>query len=73
MTMLSDPKYIEYFRKKALLSAMQLEAMGMKRSGPSALSIVKKEYGFKGNRAFVIKAFKEYCLNEKEVLIAGNK
>ena len=44
---------ITQFRAKALLSALKLECLGMKRSGPSAYATVKAEYNLKGNKASV--------------------
>lgn len=44
---------IAQFRARVLLSALALELKGMKRPGPSALSIVKREYNLKGSRQSV--------------------
>jgi hypothetical protein len=44
---------ITQFRAKALLSALKLECLGMKRNGPSAYATVKAEYNLKGNKASV--------------------
>ena len=44
---------IQAHRAKVLLSALKLECMGMRRNGPSAYSIVKKEYNLKGNKQAV--------------------
>jgi hypothetical protein len=41
------------YRAKVLLSALSLECKGMKRNGPSAYSIVKKEYNLRGNKQSV--------------------
>ena len=35
-------------------SALKLESIGMKRRGRSVLSIVKEQYGYKGNAAKVL-------------------
>ncbi len=48
-TVLTDSQITDY-RAKVLLSALSLECKGMKRNGPSAYSIVKKEYNLKGNK-----------------------
>jgi hypothetical protein len=42
-------KDIDTYRFLTLKSALKLEMLGIKRRGASALSILKKEYGFKGN------------------------
>lgn len=41
------------YRAKVLLSALSLECKGMKRNGPSAYSLVKKEYNLRGNKQSV--------------------
>ena len=41
---------INQFRALALLSALKLEVLGMKRRGRSVYSIVKSEYNLKGNK-----------------------
>lgn len=41
-------------RLVALRGAVRLEALGLKRRGRSATSIVKAEFGIKGNRDKVI-------------------
>ncbi len=46
------------FRMISLHSALKLEKLGMKRRGPSALSIVKKEFGLKGSIQKVERDFK---------------
>ena len=44
---------IDQFRAKVLLSALKLECLGMKRSGPSAYSIAKAEYNLRGSKQSV--------------------
>lgn len=51
-TVLTDSQVTDY-RAKVLLSAISLECKGMKRNGPSAYSIVKREYNLKGNKQSV--------------------
>ena len=46
---------IALFRLKALKGALKLEMLGMKRGGQSACSIIKEEFGFRGNRKKVLK------------------
>jgi hypothetical protein len=54
---------ITAYRLKVLASALKLECLGMKRSGPSAYSIIKREYNLKGSKAKVLMQF--------ESMIAG--
>lgn len=56
---------ISSFRLKVLSSALRLECLGMKRGGKSAYSIVKQEFGFKGNKIEV--------LDQLEKLIKGRE
>jgi hypothetical protein len=51
-TVLTGQAIIDY-RAKVLLSALKLECLGMKRRGPSAYSIVKREYSLKGSKQSV--------------------
>ncbi len=53
---------INNYRLKVLASALRLECLGMKRNGPSAYSIIKREFSLKGN--------KESVLNQFESMIA---
>ena len=41
-------------RLVALRYGLKLEILGMKKKGPSAYSILKKEYGYKGSRKDVL-------------------
>jgi hypothetical protein len=54
MTKVVTGAAIGFLRLKTLISACKLEAQGLKRRGPSALSILKRELGLKGSRAQVI-------------------
>ena len=45
---------IENFRLNVLIKGCELEALGLKRRGASALSILKRELGVKGNREKVL-------------------
>jgi hypothetical protein len=53
-TILDTPEQIDSYRLCALKGALKLEMAGMKRRGRSAYSMLKSEYGFKGNRAKVL-------------------
>ena len=48
------PQAINGFRIRALCSALRLETKGMKKRGQSAYSIIKDEFGFKGNKESVL-------------------
>ncbi len=48
------------FRDKVLLKRLELEAMGMRHSQGSTATLVKKMFGFKGNRASLIIQLKAY-------------
>jgi hypothetical protein len=51
------PEKIAMFRLLSLKHALTLEIRGMKRSrGPSAHSILKNQYGYKGSRQAVLDA-----------------
>jgi len=50
------------YRMLALKGALKLEMLGMRRSrGPSAFSIVKREFGLKGSRQAVLEKFTKMC------------
>ena len=50
---LTTPDQIAHFRMLTLRAALKLEIAGMKKRGPSAYAILKKE-GFTGTRAAVL-------------------
>ena len=60
MTMVLDtPTQIEMFRRKTLLRGLRLEIAGMKMSrGRSCYSIIKQDFGLKGNKQKVYDQFK---------------
>ena len=41
---------VEFYRLLTLRSALELEILGMNRRGQSVYSIIKQEFGFKGNK-----------------------
>lgn len=59
---LDTPEQIELFGIHSLKSRLKLEIVGMKGRGPSAYSIVKKKFGFKGNKAKVLAQLESYLL-----------
>ena len=56
----NTPDKIEMFRLLALRGALKLELVGMRRRGPSAYSIIKSQYGFKGSKQRVLDQFEGY-------------
>ena len=54
---------INDYRAKVLLSALKLECLGMKRSGPSVYSIVKREYSLHGNKQSVYNQLESILVN----------
>lgn len=65
MQVYDTPEAIELFRMRALRGALKMEIFGMKRRGQSAYSIIKQEFGLKGNKQSVLEQF--------EKLIGGNQ
>jgi hypothetical protein len=54
MTTLNTTEAINAYRICALRSALKLEILGMRKRGQSAYSIIKQEFGFKGNKQKVL-------------------
>mgnify|MGYP003135089770 FL=1 len=63
-----SPDQIALFRLKSLRGALKLEILGMKRNGRSVYSIVKEEFGFKGNKQKVLKQLE---LKIEEITLAN--
>ena len=59
MITLDTPEQIDLFRLLSLRSALKLECLGMSRRGQSVYSIVKAEYGLKGNKKSVLKQLEQ--------------
>ena len=57
---LTNPDDIARYRIRTLRSALKLEILGMKRGGESVYSIIKKEFGFTGNRRIVLEQLNTY-------------
>jgi len=56
--MLNTPDQIHQFRRLTLLRGLKLEAEGFQvKRPPSCYSVVKKEFGLKGNKAKVLEQF----------------
>jgi uncharacterized protein (DUF2141 family) len=55
MTALTTPEQIAIYRLAALRSGLKLEIKGLRMSrGPTAYSILRSEYGYKGKREAVL-------------------
>ena len=63
-----SPEQIALFRLKSLRGALKLEILGVKRNGRSVYSIVKEEFGFKGNKQKVLKQLE---LKIEEITLAN--
>ena len=59
MVVLDTPEGINMFRMLSLKGALSLETKGMKGRGRSAYSIIKEEFGLKGNKQKVLDQFTE--------------
>lgn len=60
MTVLNTPEQIDMFRYSTLLKGLRLETLGMQMSrGRSCYSIIKQEFGLKGNKQKVYDQFKQ--------------
>ena len=59
MQVYDSPEAINNFRLRSLRGALKLEILGMKRRGRSAYSLIKEEFGFKGNRQSVLAQIEE--------------
>ena len=57
---------IDLFRMSILEKALRLELLGMKGRGRSAYSVIKSEFGLKGNRQSVYDQFKVYVSSRRE-------
>jgi len=59
MSSINTPEQINMYRQRVLLKGLKLELIGMKLSrGRTCYSIIKQEYGLKGNKQSVYDQFK---------------
>ena len=66
MTVLDTPNQIEAFRQRTLLKGLEGEIMGLRLSrGRSCYSIIKEEFGLKGNKQKVYDQFKKLLEGEQ--------
>ena len=61
----NTPESIAMFRLLALKHALHLETLGLGRRGRSVYSIVKQEFGFKGNKQKVYDQLVKYIDEHK--------
>ena len=66
MQVYDTPEKIDMFRFLSLRSALKLECLGMGRRGQSAYSIIKQEYGFKGNKKSVLQQMEQIIKEFKQ-------
>lgn len=66
MIILDTPEKIDMFRFLSLRAALKMECRGMSRRGQSAHSIIKAEYGFKGNKKSVLEQMEKIIKEFKE-------
>lgn len=59
MQVYDTPEAIDLFRMRALRGALKMEIHGMKRRGQSAYSMIKQEFGLKGNKQSVLDQFEK--------------
>ena len=59
MIVADTPEAIDRFRLVALKGALKMEVLGMRRRGQSVYSLVKQEFGYKGNKASVLKQLEQ--------------
>ena len=64
-TIITGKENIQAYRMKVLKVALKLELLGMKGRGRSAYSIIKSEFGLKGNKQKVFDQF-EQMLNSQD-------
>ena len=64
---LTDINEIRVARMLTLRKGLQLEIKGLRRSGRSCYSIIKKEFGLTGTRARVLQQFEQLIPNFEEI------
>ena len=55
--MVTEPNQILHFRMLTLRAGLKLEIKGLRRSGRSFYTIIKKEFDLKGSRESVLEQF----------------
>ena len=64
---LTDLDQIETARMLTLRKGLQLEIKGMRHSGRSCYSIIKRDFGLTGTRAKVLEQFEQLIPNFEEI------
>lgn len=64
---LTDPDQIAVARMLTLRKGLQLEIKGMRHSGRSCYSIIKRDFGLTGTRAKVLEQFEQMIPNFAEI------
>ena len=64
---LTDFDQIETARMLTLRKGLQLEIKGMRHSGRSCYSIIKRDFGLTGTRARVLEQFEQLIPNFEEI------
>ena len=64
---ISGDKNIQLFRLIVLRGNLQLEMKGLKGRGPTAYSILKKEFGWKGSREKILAQLSELIANTQKI------
>jgi hypothetical protein len=64
---LTDFDQIAVARMLTLRKGLQLEIKGMRHSGRSCYSIIKRDFGLTGTRARVLEQFEQLIPNFKEI------
>jgi len=68
---LETPDQIQTARMLTLRKGLQLEIKGMRLSGRSCYSIIKRDFGLTGNRAKVLEQFEQLIPNFAEITNAS--
>jgi hypothetical protein len=69
--LLTDFDQIQTARMLTLRKGLQLEIKGLRHSGRSCYSIIKKEFGLTGTRAKVLEQFEQLIPNFAEITRQG--
>jgi hypothetical protein len=69
--LLTDFDQIKTARLLTLRKGLQLEIKGLRHSGRSCYSIIKKEFGLSGTRAKVLEQFEQLIPNFAEITRQG--
>ena len=63
---------ITMFALVNMKARFKMELLGLKGRGPTMYSLIKQNYGFKGNRESVYAQFCEYIEQQKQLLSKGD-